>query len=338
MFETNSPIIRLPMSTSHCVRQRRAWGVFPANPDQHSREFKKPLTAHGYHSSSRQDFIVKLQWSKNPGALVGIDLETARLLVVDVDRKPNKPNGFIGWDALIKKREADLAGAPLVITPNNGHHYYFKLPPTMEPTNSEGDLPEEINIRSAGYAIAPGTMVATGQGWFPAADSLDPIEAYELDMIPELPTWLRQIIETKQKHRGNHRHHRHLHRNANGHMVAPRSIVSPMTWCASRAGVTMRLTDRHIASADSPAPASSGRAKPMTPSTVQAFKMATSTKMASPPFKRRFAAALTRDFKILQIHWRTSQRRSRTSLGRLGLGRKYIQHNFGENIVDGKSQ
>jgi AAA domain len=68
----------------------------------------------------------------------------------------------------------------------------------MEPTNRTGDLPPGIDVRGRGYVIAPASMVASGQGWFVAAESLSPID--DIESIPELPAWLRNLIEAKKVH------------------------------------------------------------------------------------------------------------------------------------------
>ena len=85
-------------------------------------------------------------------------------------------------------------------TPCGGTHTYFKLPEGMSPTNATGSLPARIDVRSAGYVICAGAKLANGAGWFTGSDILDPAEAYQLGLIPELPQWLREMIEAGKVH------------------------------------------------------------------------------------------------------------------------------------------
>src|SRR3984957_273140 len=155
--------------------------TFPCAPD------KRPLTEHGFDDATTHERIIRGCWAQNPGALTGVATEAAGLMIIDLDRKPGKPDGVAAWEALIVGHEADVASAPVVQKPTNGRHVYFRRPVGMEPTNRTGALPKGIDVRGRGYVISAGAMLANGAGWLVASDSLSPIE--DIESIPELPQW-----------------------------------------------------------------------------------------------------------------------------------------------------
>jgi hypothetical protein len=65
-------------------------------------------------------------WCEFPAAVPGIELGRAGLLVIDLDRHPGAPDGVAAFKTLCHGKP--LPPTPIVRTPSNGLHLYFRQP------------------------------------------------------------------------------------------------------------------------------------------------------------------------------------------------------------------
>ena len=127
---------------------------------------KVPLTSWRVRSTNNPAEIQAL-WRECPDGAVAIDCHKSRLLILDPDRKPGEADGIAAWRELLELEQ--LMNGPIepqppeIATPNGGMHVWFRQPEGMELGNSEGSLPDGINVRGAGgYALAAGAVIEQG--------------------------------------------------------------------------------------------------------------------------------------------------------------------------------
>jgi hypothetical protein len=164
--------------------------VFPCNPVG-----KRPSIVKWRDNSTTDIGIIESWWRIRANHLVAIDLHKAGLLAVDGDRHPDEDGEIVhdGVEALRNlfiEHRYGLKQHPVVRTPADGVHVYFRCPPGFG--NREGNLPDGINIRgSGGYTIAPGCVRHDGH-YQPEKGHPDLLTSF--GSIPELPPWLAEII------------------------------------------------------------------------------------------------------------------------------------------------
>jgi hypothetical protein len=157
--------------------------VFPCTPD------KKPLIADWEHTAISSPFAVSVKWDATPNALPAIPVGAHGLVVIDLDRKPNGPDGVAAFLALCSEQRIDLSNAFAVETPSRGIHLYFR---TETPySNSRGSLPDGVDCRGiGGYCVAPGAVLPDGRSYRHVAGSWD--------AIPALPEALGALLREKR--------------------------------------------------------------------------------------------------------------------------------------------
>jgi hypothetical protein len=129
---------------------RRAVAVFPCAVNG-----KVPLTPHGCKDASTIEAQVDAWWTEEPSANLGIACGPSKLVVIDVDMRPD-----LDGQSSLALLEAELGRLPLTrraTTPSGGEHVYFKAPgEDVEIRNSAGKVGVGIDIRAdGGYVIAP---------------------------------------------------------------------------------------------------------------------------------------------------------------------------------------
>jgi hypothetical protein len=171
---------------------------------------------------------IQALWRECPDGAVAIDCHKSRLLIIDPDRKPGEADGVAAWRDLLELEQ--LIHGPIepqppeIATPNGGRHAWFRQPEGMELGNSEGSLPDGINVRGAGgYALAPGAVIEQGKAiplydgdyvigyTIELADGRNlqpgepvPLGRYELaagnlSAIPEAPSWLVDMLKPRER-------------------------------------------------------------------------------------------------------------------------------------------
>ena len=129
--------------------------VFPVQVAQNGLKLdKRPLVQWRGASTTNTD-IIKGWWKQYPDAVIGVDLAKVNLLVVDLDRHPGCADGLAAFRELAKQYQQDFPQTPVVMTPSNGRHLYFKQP--ADPLgNGKGNLPAGVDIRGfGGFTVAP---------------------------------------------------------------------------------------------------------------------------------------------------------------------------------------
>ena len=163
--------------------------VFPCESGGDRVKAPKPFFKWASQSSNVAS-IVKGWFDRWPDAAIGLDLARSGFLVIDCDRHGNA-DGVEAFGGLMDANGFNPDIAPLVATPNNGVHYYFRQRDGESMGNARGDLPPGIDVRGAGgYVIAPGTIMADGRQY----------EAHgDIEAATPLPDWLRSIIAPERK-------------------------------------------------------------------------------------------------------------------------------------------
>jgi hypothetical protein len=160
--------------------------VFPARAiyNATTRRWNKPPCVSDWQSLASYDpGQIRLWWKQFHDAIPAICCED--VVIIDADRHPGGPDGVAALAALAK-RYREWPDHPVVLTPSNGEHRYFKQPnPPLG--NRTGQLPYGIDIRGAGgYGIGVGAVLPDGTGW-----RIAPGHSTDL---PQLPPWLEQMV------------------------------------------------------------------------------------------------------------------------------------------------
>lgn len=161
------------------------FSVFPCHAS--GTDAKKPKPGVYWRNASTSDHVkVSGWWKRWPDAAVGLDLAKSGLIVIDADRHDADADGVEAMARLMDRHQFDPNGVPVVATPNQGTHFYFRQPEGEQLGNGRGSLPAGIDVRGAGgYVIAPGSVMADGRLY----------EGFgSVSEAPVLPDWLRTLI------------------------------------------------------------------------------------------------------------------------------------------------
>lgn len=164
------------------------FSVFPCQPG--GKQIKQPMPFIKWRDVSTTDTNqINIWWQKWPTAAIGLDLAKSNLLVIDCDRH-SADDGVALFGSLCNEHQYDIDQSPLVATPNDGMHVYFKQKSDKARGNKRGGLPAGIDVRgSGGYVIAPGTIMSDGRFYELSGN---------LDNIPIVPDWLVTIIDNEE--------------------------------------------------------------------------------------------------------------------------------------------
>lgn len=139
--------------------------IFPAGTD------KAPLFKRWQEIATTERDIISEWWRRAPYALPAIPCGANGLLVLDLDRHRNAPDGVRAFKELIARHGALPPDVPVVKTPNGGGlHLYFRQPPGEPLGNGRGSLPPGCDVRGlGGFTIGPGATLPDGRGWIRVA-------------------------------------------------------------------------------------------------------------------------------------------------------------------------
>jgi len=148
---------------------------------------KSPLTRHGYLDASHDPGQVQRWWQRWPKALIGCPCGMASgLLALDIDMKPDGPDGERSWNALLVRFGVGEPVTRMTLTPSGGRHLHFRYP-------SEGE-----EIRNSAGRLAPGIDVRGQGGSIILPGSRNPKGVYELlrdDIeVAPCPEWLATYL------------------------------------------------------------------------------------------------------------------------------------------------
>ena len=162
--------------------------VFPCHAGGDKAKQPMPFIKWRDASTTSQSQI-RQWWQKWPDAAIGLDLGKCGLLVIDADRH-GEHDGVEAWGAVMAAHGFDPDSAPLVATPNQGNHHFFRQPADRRLGNGRGSLPPGVDVRGeGGYVIAPGTIMADGRVYELFGD---------LAAAPAIPDWLSAILEERR--------------------------------------------------------------------------------------------------------------------------------------------
>jgi Bifunctional DNA primase/polymerase, N-terminal/AAA domain len=166
---------------------RAGFATFPCSQD------KKPLIPAWRENSTTDEGIIQEWWLRQPAALPAIDCGKSNLVVIDLDRHKDGPDGVEAFLKLCEKNNQPLDGLFIVSTMTNGQHVYFRQPNGKAFGNSRGKLPPGIDVRGdGGYVIGVGAETANGARY----ESGQPLAAIE---VP-LPKWIAEILRPVEAH------------------------------------------------------------------------------------------------------------------------------------------
>lgn len=138
---------------------------------------KAPLTDHGAKGATLDPETIREWWRKWPKANVGVSLEPARLLVVDLDSPAAKD------EALTR----GLPPSPVVATSEGREHRWFANPwPGLASATKKG-AHRTIDVKVTGYVVAPPSRHRSGSSyeWLIPPDVEPPLPA---------PEWVRELL------------------------------------------------------------------------------------------------------------------------------------------------
>jgi RecA-family ATPase len=191
----DSTIIRFPRAPTGNAEVALALAeaglaIFPASLD------KRPQPGFRWKELSSSDAEnVERWWDRYPDALPAVDCAKSGLVVLDLDRHDGGSDGVAAGEALLGDLHA--LGAPITLTRNEGLHIFFRAPPGENIGNATGSLPAGIDVRHAGYVIAPGGALPDGTGWRCDPEAPDLAEAFAEGAIPELPAHVLALIRQR---------------------------------------------------------------------------------------------------------------------------------------------
>lgn len=172
--------------------------IFPAQGCGPGR--KKPCNNVWWkHVASCDILQIRAWWWKFPDAVPAINLVKSGLLVIDCDCKLS--NGLEWLTKHASKFGDDLSAYPAVDTPSGGRHLYFRN--TIGHGDSRGQLPPKeiasIDVKGAGYAVAPGSIFADGGEYSSASifsAGLPPQWLVELLSAPKQPQPIATLVQS----------------------------------------------------------------------------------------------------------------------------------------------
>jgi hypothetical protein len=181
-----------PQTTAQAALALAAAGmaIFPCSKE------KRPLFK-GWREDSTSDIATVIKtWRAHPYALIGVDCGKSGLVIIDLDRHGDG-DGISPFHELFGHPEG--FGAPIIATPNDGAHIYFKAPEGMTIRNSASKLAGGIDVRGVGgYVIAPGSTLPDGRRWRQGFGP-DLAEAFEASKLPVLPQAIIDATLAAQK-------------------------------------------------------------------------------------------------------------------------------------------
>jgi len=155
--------------------------IFPAGTD------KRPLFKQWQEIATTECEIISEWWRRAPYALPAIPCGANGLLVIDLDRHGNGSDGVSAFEALAARHGVLSPAVPMVRTPNNGLHLYFRQPPGEPLGNGRGSLPAGCDVRGVGgFVIGPGAVLPDGRGWVRVAERPPITHAAQLAWIESI--------------------------------------------------------------------------------------------------------------------------------------------------------
>ena len=170
---------------------------------------KAPLVAGAFDGES-EDLIKK--WIAEGGNIGTLTGSKSGIIVVDLDRHGDS-DGVESLNNLLEAYDIELPKTTVVKTPNNGYHYYFKLPSKYYDIQLKQNLNgyEGIDFQSSGrFVVAPPSQI-DGRPYEVLRDVAE---------LPELPEKLLEILVDKTITKKNKKRERKFTANLLGDIIA----------------------------------------------------------------------------------------------------------------------
>ncbi|SOZ49049.1 hypothetical protein CBM2615_A120001 [Cupriavidus taiwanensis] len=153
---------------------------------------KHPITVHGFKQATADPrqiaawFDGRTSFPRNIGIATGDGI-----LVLDIDRKPGKPDGKDSLTALVGQR-GKLPTTLIARTGGGGAHLFYRLPSGRRVKSSAGKLGPSLDVRAdGGYIVAwPSVGVDRAYAWMNTPDG-----APDFSRIADAPGWLLDVCE-----------------------------------------------------------------------------------------------------------------------------------------------
>lgn len=170
---------------------------------------KAPLVAGAFDGESEELIQNWIQEGGNVGTLTG---SKSGIIVVDLDRHGDS-DGVDSLNNLLEAYDIELPKTTVVKTPNNGYHYYFKLPSKYYDIQLKQNINgyEGIDFQSSGrFVVAPPSQI-DGRPYEVLRDVAE---------LPELPEKLLEILVDNTITKKNKKRERKFTANLLGDIIA----------------------------------------------------------------------------------------------------------------------
>jgi hypothetical protein len=165
--------------------------VFPCKEFGASRVVKSPYTPNGFKDASTDIDQIGAWWNSWPGAIVGLPCRLNDIVVLDGDRH-DLHDGVAALELIFASIGFDTATIPVVETPNNGKHFYFRH---SRAADSLSRPAKGVDVKANGYVIAPGSRLADGREYRLVNGTPEQLAKVIYDKtLPELPSALLAML------------------------------------------------------------------------------------------------------------------------------------------------
>lgn len=186
---------------------------------------KTPLIAGAFSGESENLIKEHLAKGSNIGLLTG---SASGIIVVDLDRHGDS-DGVESLNNLLEAYDIELPITTVVKTPNNGYHYYFKLPSKYYDIQLKQNINgyEGIDFQSSGrFVVAPPSQI-DGRSYALIRDVAE---------LPELPEKLLEILVDKTIQKKNKKRERKWTADLLGDILQGSGEGSRNNWMAQQIG------------------------------------------------------------------------------------------------------
>lgn len=149
-------------------------------------------------NSTRDEQKIREWWAKSStkeGPLPAIDCKKSNILVLDGDYT-DEENGADNLDHIFSANNIDIYDGSFFVvrTPRGGIHIYFKNNIEFY-SNSTGNLPPKIDVRGAGYVLAPGASLINNLkyqpiNWMAISGGID--------SLPNVPDYIYGLLTSSK--------------------------------------------------------------------------------------------------------------------------------------------
>lgn len=144
--------------------------------------------------------LINKWWAEIPNRNVHINLKKSGLIMLDLDRHHNGQDGLKMFAALKKRYSNDQPLPPTYgeSTPNDGLHYFFRVPPETFATKLVSELADGVEIKTGFTTIYPSER--TVGDYRPIFGNEDG-EPLTLADVADCPQWLLDLLPYKEQHK-----------------------------------------------------------------------------------------------------------------------------------------